>query len=107
MCIAGAGFPTYSGRTISAGTCLSGLIFPGSSCPLESFGIRQIVIAARLIAVQEKRYWFNTRTREVEEGPKSLGLDRIGPFDSYEQALRAEEIVREKAQKIRDEEEED
>jgi hypothetical protein len=69
---------------------------------LESFGIRQIVIATRLIAVQEKRYWFNTRTREVEEGPKSLGLDRIGPFDSYEQ-----EIVREKAQKIRDEEEED
>jgi hypothetical protein len=31
----------------------------------------------------------------------------MGPFDSYEQALRAEEIVREKAQKIRDEEEED
>lgn len=57
--------------------------------------------------MQEKRYWFNTRTREVEEGPKSLGLDRIGPFDSYEQALGAEEIVREKAQKIRDEEEED
>lgn len=57
--------------------------------------------------MQEKRFWFNTRTREVEEGPKSLGLDRIGPFDSYEQALRAEEIVREKAQKIRDEEEED
>jgi len=57
--------------------------------------------------VQEKRYWFTPRTREVEEGPKSVGLDRIGPFDSYEQALRAEEIVREKAQKIRDEEEED
>lgn len=84
-----------------------GPILPGRSCPLESFGIRQIVIAARLIAVQEKRYWFNTRTREVEEGPKSLGLDRIGPFASYDQALRAEEIVREKAQKIRDEEEED
>jgi hypothetical protein len=57
--------------------------------------------------VEEKRFWFNTRTRQVEEGPKSLGLDRIGPFASYEQALHAEDIVRDKAQKIRDEEEED
>lgn len=55
--------------------------------------------------MQEKRYWFNTKTREVEEGPKSLGLDRIGPFDSYQQALRAEEIVRDKAAKIREEDE--
>jgi len=57
--------------------------------------------------VQEKRFWFNTRTHQVEEGPKSLGLDRLGPFDSYEQALRAEEIIREKARKIRDEDDED
>lgn len=57
--------------------------------------------------MQEKRYWFNTRTRQVEEGPKSLGLDRIGPFASFEEALRAEEIVKDKAQKIREEDEED
>lgn len=57
--------------------------------------------------MQEKRYWFNTRTRRVEEGPKSLGLDRIGPFASFEEALRAEEIVKDKAQKIREEDEED
>jgi len=57
--------------------------------------------------VQEKRFWFNTRTRQVEEGPKSLGLDRIGPFSSFEQALHAEEIVRQKAKQIRDEEDED
>ena len=57
--------------------------------------------------MQEKRFWFNTRTRQVEEGPKSLGLDRIGPFASREEALRAEEIVREKGQKILAEDEED
>ncbi len=57
--------------------------------------------------MQEKRFWFNTRTRQVEEGPKSLGLDRIGPFTSREEALRAEEIVREKGQKILAEDEED
>lgn len=57
--------------------------------------------------MQEKRFWFNTRTRQVEEGPKSLGLDRIGPFTSREEALRAEEIVKERAQKILAEDEED
>ena len=57
--------------------------------------------------MQEKRFWFNTRTRQVEEGPKSLGLDRIGPFTSREEALRAEEIVKERAQKMLAEDEED
>lgn len=57
--------------------------------------------------MQEKRFWFNTRTRKVEEGPKSLGLDRIGPFASFEEALRAEEIVNERAKKILEEDEED
>ena len=57
--------------------------------------------------MQEKRFWFNTRTRQVEEGPKSLGLDRIGPFTSREEALRAEQIVRERGQKILAEDEED
>lgn len=57
--------------------------------------------------MQENRFWFNTRTRQVEEGPKSLGLDRIGPFTSREKALRAEEIVKERAQKIIEEDEED
>lgn len=90
---------------MEAGTRRSGLGVPGSKCPFKSFGIGQIVIGATLLAVQEKRYWFNTKTREVEEGPKSLGLDRIGPFDSYQQALRAEEIVRDKAAKIREEDE--
>ncbi|MCU1406733.1 MAG: methionine aminopeptidase, partial [Glaciihabitans sp.] len=28
-------------------------------------------------------WWYNHKTGEVEEGPKSLGSDRDGPFASY------------------------
>jgi hypothetical protein len=55
----------------------------------------------------EKRYWFNTKTKQVEEGPKSLGLNRIGPFATREEAIRAEEIIRERGQKILEEDQED
>lgn len=40
------------------------------------------------------KYWFNTRTKQVEFGLKSSSLDRIGPFDSEKEAANAEEIVR-------------
>lgn len=52
----------------------------------------------------EKRYWFNTKTKSVEEGPKSLGLDRIGPFATYQEAMRGEQIVRDRARAIAEEE---
>lgn len=42
-------------------------------------------------------WWFNTKTREVEEGPKSLAADRVGPFASREEASRANEIIAERA----------
>jgi hypothetical protein len=51
----------------------------------------------------EKRYWFNTKTKSVEEGPKSLGLDRIGPFATYQEAMRAEQIVKDRARAIAEE----
>ena len=43
------------------------------------------------------QWWYNDRTGEVEEGPQSLGIDRIGPFDTREEALRAPEIVAERS----------
>ncbi|MCO5293805.1 MAG: hypothetical protein M9882_02710 [Homoserinimonas sp.] len=49
-------------------------------------------------------WWFNSRTGEVEEGPQSLSLDRIGPFKSREEASRALEII---SQRARDWAEED
>lgn len=42
-------------------------------------------------------WWFNTKTQEVEEGPQSLAADRVGPFDSLEEASRANEIIAERA----------
>ncbi len=42
-------------------------------------------------------WWFNTKTQEVEEGPQSLSALRVGPFDSREEASRANEIIAERA----------
>lgn len=48
-------------------------------------------------------FWFNTQTGQVEEGPQSLAIDRIGPFKTRQEAARALEIVEERAKKIREE----
>ncbi|QIM16580.1 methionine aminopeptidase [Leucobacter insecticola] len=42
-------------------------------------------------------YWYNTRTGEVEDGPQSLSVDRVGPFQSREEAANAQEIIAERA----------
>ena len=52
-------------------------------------------------------WWYNHRTGEVEEGPQSLGSDRDGPFDTREDAERAPEIARERAERWRDDDERD
>lgn len=43
------------------------------------------------------QWWYNDRTGEVEEGPQSLGIERIGPFDTREEAERAPQIVAERS----------
>lgn len=45
------------------------------------------------------KYWFNTKTKLVEFGLKSSSLDRIGPFETEQEAAQAEEIVRSRAEK--------
>lgn len=52
-------------------------------------------------------YWFNTRTREVEEGKLTLAQYRLGPFGTREEAARALEIVEERARRIRAEDDAD
>jgi len=47
-----------------------------------------------------EQFWFNVATRKVERGPQSLALNRLGPFDTEEDALRAEEIVRRRGREI-------
>lgn len=43
-------------------------------------------------------YWYNTRTGQVEEGKQSLGIDRVGPFDSAEEAANAPELMKRRAE---------
>lgn len=51
-----------------------------------------------------QKFWYNSRTGEVEQGAQSLSLERVGPFDSFEQAQRAPEILAERAKKWVEEE---
>ncbi|HWL02335.1 MAG TPA: methionine aminopeptidase [Microbacteriaceae bacterium] len=46
----------------------------------------------------ETEYWYNDRTGEVEIGPQSLAIDRIGPFKTREEAERALDIVRQRSE---------
>ena len=53
------------------------------------------------------KWWFNSKTKEVEFGRLSPAPHRIGPFDSEAEARRAEEIVAERAAKWKAEEDEE
>ena len=46
---------------------------------------------------ENAQWWYNDRTGEVEEGPQSLGIERVGPFATREEALRAPEIIAERS----------
>lgn len=60
---------------------------------------------ARLGTMEQlPKYWFNTKTSEVEQGHKSLALYRIGPFDTREEAARAFEILAARTKALEDEE---
>ena len=54
-----------------------------------------------------RKFWYNLKAQEVESGPQSLSIDRVGPFDTAEEAARAPEIIAERARKIREESERD
>lgn len=49
-------------------------------------------------------FWYNTRTKQVEEGKESLSMDRVGPFSTREEAERAPEILAERARRWAEEE---
>lgn len=55
----------------------------------------------------QETYWYNTRTGEVEDGPQSLSVDRMGPFATREEAARGPEIVAERAKKWAEEDAKD
>ena len=43
---------------------------------------------------KEHAFWYNMRTGEVENGLQSTSLDRVGPFDTSEEASHALEKLR-------------
>ena len=56
---------------------------------------------------EELKFWFNQKTREVEKGPKSLAVNRLGPFETFEEAARAEKLIFERARRLREEDAQD
>lgn len=38
---------------------------------------------------EAKQYWYNVKTHEVEDGPQSVSIDRIGPFATRAEATNA------------------
>lgn len=52
-------------------------------------------------------WWYNRVTGQVEEGPQSLGSERIGPFETREDAARAPEIIAERSRKWAEEDAEE
>ncbi|GAB2819927.1 hypothetical protein GCM10027022_07670 [Alpinimonas psychrophila] len=47
-----------------------------------------------MVSPGESKYWYNIRTGDVELGRESPSVDRVGPFDSKEQAEHALETLR-------------
>ncbi len=43
-----------------------------------------------------EKFYFNLRTREVEQGPQSIWADRLGPYDTYAEASRALDRAKER-----------
>lgn len=46
----------------------------------------------------ERKYWYNTGTGDVEYGYISPAVDRVGPFDTEEQAANAMQTLRERSE---------
>jgi hypothetical protein len=59
------------------------------------------------VSDEDKKWWFNHTTGEVEYGRKSLSMHRDGPYDTEEEARRAPEIAKERARAWDEEDAED
>jgi hypothetical protein len=52
-------------------------------------------------------FWFNLKTKLVEQGLKSSSLDRIGPFDTEAEAKNAEATVKARSEEWKKQDQED
>ncbi len=49
-------------------------------------------------ADRQSQWWFNLRTRAVEQGPGDPNSDRLGPFATREEAQSALDLARERTE---------
>jgi hypothetical protein len=52
-----------------------------------------------IVSDESHKYWYNLETGQVEQGYLSPAIDRAGPFDTAEEAARAPQLLKERAQK--------
>ncbi|QPZ40059.1 SPOR domain-containing protein [Paramicrobacterium chengjingii] len=52
-----------------------------------------------------KKYWYNLKSGEVEHGYVSPSVDRVGPFDTQDEASHALDRLAENSRKWAEEEE--
>lgn len=46
---------------------------------------------------RDDKFYFNVRTHEVEQGPRSMAKDRLGPYNTYAEAAQALDRARARA----------
>ncbi|MCJ1707414.1 SPOR domain-containing protein [Microbacterium sp. VKM Ac-2923] len=51
-----------------------------------------------------KKYWYNLETGQVEQGYESPAVDRAGPFDTAEEAANAPQLFKDRSKKWAEEE---
>jgi hypothetical protein len=49
------------------------------------------------VSETENKYWYNLSTRAVEQGYASPAVDRVGPFDTAEEAANAPELLKQRS----------
>ena len=57
--------------------------------------------------MEKVEYWFNTATGEVEVGKQSLSVDRLGPFETFDEAKNAMDTIARRAAALRAEDADD
>lgn len=62
---------------------------------------------SRRMSARAQKYYFNTRTGEVEVGRKSPWTRRMGPYGSYAEAAQALETAAERNAQWDEEDDED
>ncbi|MCB1298900.1 MAG: hypothetical protein KDB08_07965 [Microthrixaceae bacterium] len=61
-------------------------------------------LEAQIMSNASTKFWYNLVTGEVEQGFESPAIDRAGPFETREEAMKAPELLRERSRAWAEEE---